>query len=49
MALLEVENLQAHFRTPEGVNRAVDGLSLTALGLAFTLGKLRLSSTGSFS
>src|SRR5882672_4271737 len=28
MALLEVENLQTHFRTPEGVNRAVDGISL---------------------
>jgi peptide/nickel transport system ATP-binding protein len=25
--LLEVENLQAHFRTPYGVNRAVDGVS----------------------
>jgi peptide/nickel transport system ATP-binding protein len=29
MALLEIENLQIHFRTPEGVNRAVDGLSFT--------------------
>ena len=29
MALLEIENLQAHFRTPEGVNRAVDGVSFT--------------------
>jgi peptide/nickel transport system ATP-binding protein len=28
MALLEIDNLQTHFRTPEGVNRAVDGLSL---------------------
>jgi len=28
MALLEIENLQTHFRTPDGVNRAVDGLSL---------------------
>src|ERR1700716_2421518 len=27
MALLEVENLQTHFRTPEGINRAVDGIS----------------------
>src|SRR6202162_5847446 len=27
MALLEVQNLQPHFRTPEGINRAVDGVS----------------------
>ncbi len=29
MALLEVENLQTHFRTPEGINRAVDGVSFS--------------------
>ena len=28
MALLEIDNLQTHFRTPDGINRAVDGLSL---------------------
>ena len=27
MALLEIENLQTHFRTPDGINRAVDGVS----------------------
>jgi peptide/nickel transport system ATP-binding protein len=27
MALLEIENLQTHFRTSDGVNRAVDGVS----------------------
>lgn len=27
MSLLQVENLQTHFRTPRGINRAVDGLS----------------------
>ena len=29
MALLEVENLQTHFRTPSGINRAVDGVSFS--------------------
>ncbi len=27
MTLLDVQNLQTHFRTPEGINRAVDGVS----------------------
>ena len=27
MPLLEIERLQTHFRTPDGVNRAVDGIS----------------------
>ena len=29
MALLEIENLQTHFRTMDGVNRAVDGVSIS--------------------
>jgi len=29
MPVLEIENLQTHFRTPDGINRAVDGLSLS--------------------
>jgi peptide/nickel transport system ATP-binding protein len=36
MALLEIENLQTHFRTPDGVNRAVDGVSFT-VGVGETL------------
>ena len=27
MALLEIDKLQTHFRTPDGINRAVDGVS----------------------
>ena len=38
MPLLQVENLQTHFRTPDGINRAVDGVSLSvARGGFFSL------------
>jgi peptide/nickel transport system ATP-binding protein len=29
MALLEIDRLQTHFRTPDGINRAVDGVSFS--------------------
>jgi peptide/nickel transport system ATP-binding protein len=41
MALLEVENLQTHFRTPDGVNRAVDGVSF-AVEAGATIAWVRL-------
>jgi len=29
MALLEIDNLQTHFRTPDGINRSVDGVTFS--------------------
>ena len=29
MALLEIDRLQTHFRTPDGINRAVDGVTFS--------------------
>ena len=43
MALLEIENLQTHFRTPDGINRAVDGLSLPVAEQSIMLATSRAS------
>jgi ABC-type microcin C transport system duplicated ATPase subunit YejF len=46
MALLEIENLQTHFRTRDGVNRAVDGVSFT-VEAGETLRQIRYRELGS--